>query len=586
MTEQPTREQRSERFDLRTIYETSGLLSASLDLDFIANNLLLTAMSKLLAMRGAVWMTSDPSSREFVLQTQKGCRDIPQNIVLQADLPHNQILADDDIPADFCAGYLQVLAPISFGTKLLGVIGLGGSARDSGFSKQEIEFVSSLVNISSAAFQNSITFDKLRSANRELDSKIQQLNTLFDLSQEFNATVDRVRLVKLLTLSLMGQLLVSKHVFLLKRPTTAAAGSENGSIEVISARGIGDDVLPDDMRSCLFSLEAPVRVDDPFPEDADPKCVAAAGWLRREGLEVVMPIKHQDVTTAVLCLGPKMTGQPYSEGDTEFVAALGNLASVSIANSMLVEEQLEKERLEQEMKLARQIQEKLQPSVSPEVRGLDVAYVALPSRLVAGDYLDIIPLPGERALFAIGDVTGKGMPASLLMSNVQACLHVLLPMDMTLEEATGHINRVICGNTAFDKFITFFHAIFESETHKLKFVNAGHNPPIVVRANGSIELLETGGLLLGVMANVPYQLGTLELQTGDVVALFTDGVTEAMNADDEEYGEERLTEVLVSSRAKAPQAILDATLADIRDFTGPVDALSDDLTMIVIKVVD
>ena len=582
--DQQSKEQRSHRFDLRTIYETSGLLSGSLDLDFMANNLLLTAMSKMLAMRGALWMTTDEEKNDFQLRTQKGCRELPATVTASSKFDLDRILVGDEIPPEFGAGRLQLVAPIAFDSSLLGVLGLGGR-RQAGFSAQELEFVSSLVNMTSAAFQNSITVDQLRAANRQLDSNIQQLNTLFNLSQDFNATVDRSRLVRLLTLSLMGQMLVSKHVFLLRRPNNGADVDEGERIDIVSSKGASEEHLSYEVKNCLLTLQEQFAVDGELPDDSmTDECRTVQEWMLREGFNHVIPIKRQEATAGALVLGPKMTGQPYSDGDLEFVAALGNLASVSITNSMLVEEQIEKERLQQEMRLAREIQEKLQPSAVPKVPGIDISYVAVPSGLVAGDYLDIIELPNKRTLFAVGDVTGKGMPASLLMSNVQACLHILLPMDMTLEEATSHINRVITRNTNFDKFITFFYGILDSETRVFTYVNAGHNPPMLIHADGSSEELEAGGLLLGVMAGAPYSSGQITLQPGDALSMFTDGVTEAMSIDEEEYEEYRLLKVLKDHRSESAQGIMDAVLEDIDRFTVGVDTLSDDLTMIIVKV--
>jgi sigma-B regulation protein RsbU (phosphoserine phosphatase) len=236
------------------------------------------------------------------------------------------------------------------------------------------------------------------------------------------------------------------------------------------------------------------------------------------------------------------------------------------------------------MRLARQIQEKLQPQDIPRFEGLDIATVAIPSRHVAGDYFDVVRLASGRLLLAIADVTGKGVPASLLMSNLQACLHVMLPMEVSLEEATGHINRVICENTTYDKFITFVQGIYDPNTRTFRYVNAGHNPPMLLRADGTFELLETGGVLLGVMKGLPYESGTVTLGPGDVLALFTDGVTEAMSPTEEEYGEPRLEAALRAHQSDTAQGLLDAVLADIRTFTEHVPVLSDDLTMIVVKV--
>ncbi|NND73048.1 MAG: serine/threonine-protein phosphatase, partial [Rhodothermales bacterium] len=163
-------------------------------------------------------------------------------------------------------------------------------------------------------------------------------------------------------------------------------------------------------------------------------------------------------------------------------------------------------------------------------------------------------------------------------------LHVLVPMDITLEQATSHINRVIARNTDFDKFITYFHCIYTKSNQGLQYVNAGHNPPYVVHSDARVDELEEGGLLLGVMSGVEYALGTTTLAPGDVVAMFTDGVTEAMSPEEEEYGEERLIKVLQEHRTGSAQQILDAVHQEIIDFTGSETMLSDDLTMIVMKV--
>jgi phosphoserine phosphatase RsbU/P len=301
------------------------------------------------------------------------------------------------------------------------------------------------------------------------------------------------------------------------------------------------------------------------------------------GMTLILPIRHQDETSAVLCLGPKMTGKPYVDDDLELLSAFGNLAYVSLQNTYLVEEQIEKERLEEELRLAREIQIGLLPQEIPELAGIDIAAMAFPSRHVGGDYYDLLSQSNGSLLMAIADVTGKGLPASLLMANLQACLHTMTPMEMTLEEVAGHMNRVICQNTAFDKFITAFLAVYTPGERRVDYVNAGHNPPILLRASGDVELLEKGGLLLGVIKGIPYERGTLVLGSGDVLALFTDGVTEAMGPDEDEYGEDRLIQLMRDLNQQSAQDILDAVRSDIITFTGSATLLSDDLTMIVVK---
>ncbi len=580
MPDAMTHSQRTDRFDLRALYETSRLLSASLDLEFVLNNLLLTAMSKLLVTRGAA-MLYDPVCGAYEIAAAKGLAGLKAGMILpMPPVPTDHLLRDDMVPEPLTTHDIVLVLPVAFGHRDIGLIGLGRKATGQPFEDQELEFIQSLVNMSSSAVHNSLMVEELKQANRDLDGRIQQLNTLFDLSQEFNATIDRERLVKLLSFALMGQMLVSKHVFLLSGNVRTDRGGEAGSglsFRIVTEKGLG----PEPLEPAL--IEALCHREDLLLLEGDE--VEASGWegMKKRGLVLVLPIRHQGETCAMLCLGPKRTGQPYQQADLEFLTALGNLAYVSIKNSYLVEEQIEKERLEEEMRLAREIQERLQPQVVPEVPGLEIATLALPSRHVAGDYFDVLRLDDNRLLIAIADVTGKGVPASLLMSNLQACIHVMAPMAISLEEATAHANRVICENTGYDKFITYFAGIYDRRDRSFQYVNAGHNPPTLVRADGSLELLETGGLLLGVMQGMPYERGTVTLHPGDVLALFTDGVTEAMSPEGEEYNEERLEPLLQSLRHASAADILAAVHDDIRRFTCDAPVLSDDLTLIVMK---
>ncbi|HET6569293.1 MAG TPA: SpoIIE family protein phosphatase [Rhodothermales bacterium] len=578
MPDSISRTQRTERFDLNALYETSRLLSASLDLEFVLNNLLLTAMSKLLVTRGAAFLF-DPLHQAYRLASAKGIVDFdPDLLVHLDDMPTDRILQGEEVPQPLACHRIELVLPVRYGHREIGLIALSKNAIRQPFEKAELEFIQSLVNMSSAAVHNSLMVEELQQANRDLDGKVQQLNTLFDLSQEFNATVDRERLVKTLSFALMGQMLVGKYLFLLRRTVTVNGVPDGEELNVITSRGIQDAVLEREVVSELCGRTELLMLDGEV----------APEWegLKRRGLSVVIPLLQQGEPCGMLCLGPKLTGQPYGPDDIEFLYSLGNLALVSIQNSYLVEEQIERERLEEEMRLARSIQEKLLPQQLPELAGVDVATLALPSRLVGGDYFDVVKLEGPRMLVAVGDVTGKGVPASLLMANLQACLHMLLPMDLSLAEAAQHINRVICDNTTSDKFITFFFGFYNAELRSLTYVNAGHNPPMLVRADGTLELLETGGLLLGVMRGLPYEQGTVNLSPGDVLVLFTDGVTEAMSLENAEYGEERLEQVLVAHRHEPAHAILDTVYHDIRQFTSNRPMLSDDLTMVVLKMTE
>ena len=584
-TDSDTSSMRSERFDLRALYETSRLLSTSLDLQFVLKSLLLTIMSKLLTTQSAVLMR-DPVENGYRVAATRNVKTLEEGTILQVPgIPEDTVLTADHVPEKLLEHGLELAAPIRFGSREIGILAAGRKATGEQYTPFELEFVRSLVNMSSTAVHNSLMVEELQLANRDLDARIQELNTLFDLSQEFNATIDRERLVKLLSFALMGQLLVSRHLFLVRRNRT---NEDNAGMFATTSGGLPEQIAPA-LAEQLCTLEQLVLPDNGSAPSGDLSSFSetASGdthqGLRDLGLILALPLKHQGAPCGALCLGPKRNGQPYTSADIEFLSALGNLTLVSVQNSFLVEEQIEKKRLEEEMRIARRIQERLLPQQMPDIAEYEVAALARPSRFVGGDYYDVVRLKDERLLLAIADVTGKGTPAALLMANLQACLHVVLPMDMTIEQAVGHINRVICENTDTDRFITFFLAILHLDSGHMEYVNAGHNPPMVVRQDGSIELLHKGGLLLGVLDQIGYEHGTVNLDPGDIAVLFTDGVTEAMGAAGEEYHEDRLEAVLKRVHTQSAADIVDIVHKDIAEFTGNIEELSDDLTMLVAR---
>ena len=577
---------RSERFDLRALYETSRLLSTSLDLTFVLNSLLLTVMSKLLTTRSVVLMR-DPIKNEYRVAAARNVKTLEQGDALEAaDMPEDAVLTGDETPEALRRHGLELAAPVRFGDREIGVLAAGRKVTGEPYDPFELEFVRSLVHMSSTAVHNSLMVEELKTANRDLDAKIQELNTLFDLSKEFNATIDRDRLVKLLSFALMGQMLASRHLFLVRR---ARADADEDPADIFAtASGDLPEEIPPALAERLCTLESLALLDDDPPSEngngasARPSDKVRRG-LRGLGLILALPLKHQGQPCGALCLGPKRSGRPYEPADVAFLSAVGNLTLVSVQNSFLVEEQIEKKRMEEEMRIARRIQERLLPQETPDTSPYEVAALARPSRVVGGDYYDVVRLKGDRLLLAIADVTGKGMPAALLMANLQASLHVVLPMDITIEQTVGHINRVTCENTDTDRFITFFMAILHLDSGYMEYVNAGHNPPLVVRRNGAVEPLTEGGLLLGVMDRAGYERGATRLEPGDTAALFTDGVTEAMNPAGEEYEERRLKAALRRASAASAADIVDRIHRDISEFTGNVEELSDDLTMLIVK---
>jgi sigma-B regulation protein RsbU (phosphoserine phosphatase) len=231
---------------------------------------------------------------------------------------------------------------------------------------------------------------------------------------------------------------------------------------------------------------------------------------------------------------------------------------------------------------ARLIQRALLPQSLPTVPGCEIAALWEPATDFGGDCYDVLRLGGGRLGVSIADVTGKGLPAALLMSNLQALVRAFAAEQSSPRYVAAGINRALCSNPALRMFVTFFYAVIDNTTRTLTFTNAGHNPPILVRANGSVERLSNGGLVLGVKGSALYEQGETRIITGDRIVLFTDGLNEAENGAGVDFGDDRLVETVVSHRDQPAAALLEKVFAQVREFTG--GRFADDATLITVAI--
>lgn len=566
---------RHSRFELKTILETSRLLIESQDMDFVLNNLLLIIMGKLMVPRGMV-MIYQPGTNNYIVSKSKG-RNCPQegqhiDFDIHEEIKRQSVIhcSEDEFEVPDVLDNQRQCTFFNLRTSNdhIGFLCLGPKGNKQPLSQHEIEFVESLCIISSVAIANSRMFTELRRINRMLDRKVYELNTLFDLSKDFNIMVDREEIVRIFKFAMLGQMLIRKFFFILEN---------EGKRRMVASSGISGKLSQKAMNK-LFSLDKDLyEVDDDLAREIP--------FLEKNEIKAVIGLHFQSEKIALVGVGARANQEEYSTSDYNFLRSLGNLAVLSIQKTFLLEERIEKERLEEELNIAKSIQKGLLPDPIPDTDELDIVAENLSSYQVGGDYYDILEAPDNRLVLAIGDVTGKGIPAALLMANLQAMLHVLLPVDISLSEASGQVNDIIYRNTPSDKFITFFWGIFNPENSEFRFVNAGHNPPIWLK-NGceEPEELEEGGLILGAMPTMsPYEEQTINLSSGDILVFYTDGVTEAKNQKEtEEFGEQRLYDCIKNNREKSPPEIKEAIKNEVMNFSGGTQY--DDITLIVVKV--
>jgi phosphoserine phosphatase RsbU/P len=242
----------------------------------------------------------------------------------------------------------------------------------------------------------------------------------------------------------------------------------------------------------------------------------------------------------------------------------------------------ESQRQEEELDKAREIQEGLLPKKIPQVRGLEIAGVWQPTLAVGGDFYDVVKFSDRRVGVCIGDVVGKRLSAALLMANLQASFRAFASEIISPGSLTGKLNDVLCNNIAADKFITFWYGMIDVHEGKLSYAGAGHWPPILLRKSGEVLSLKEGGTPLGIFPGQPYEPASVELESGDHLMLYTDGLTEATNSAGEEFGEKRLLELMIRNHRLSTSELLETVAKEVTRFCA--GNFQDDLTLVVVTV--
>ncbi|MBK9097698.1 MAG: PP2C family protein-serine/threonine phosphatase [bacterium] len=547
--------------NLTALVDFSRIINSSIDLEFITNNVLLTCLGKFLATRGLIALKEND---KITLRASKG---LPSELLNQFPEIEATVNCVDhpELISFMNTAHLKVAEKISASEDCIGIVCLGEKLNKSDYTEDDVEFLNTILNISATAVQNSMVIDELRKVNRQLDSRVQRLSSLFELSKEFGSFNESFRVVKLLVYSILGQFLVQKYAVML---------FENDEPDILDSKFDNANLL-----TLIKKYDLQKTVDSIKKDTLKSHYAELADF----GVELIVPMQMQGKTRGLIFLGTRAGSRNYSLSDIEYIYSVGNLAIISLENNRLFLEALEKQKMEEDLLIARDIQRNLLPQTLPEYEKYDIAALNVSSKQVGGDYYDVIPINDEKFYIAIADVAGKGVPASLMMANIQAFLQVICRQDLKIAEATAMINDLVTANSSEGRFITFFWGFINTGTNTFTYVNAGHNPPYLLRGDEIIKLTQ-GGMIFGVMKTfIPYIFEEVKLQKDDVLILYTDGVSEALNLEFEEYSEERLEKKAKEIMHKSADEILNGIKEDVQIFTQG-NLQSDDITMIVIKV--
>lgn len=543
------------------LVDFSNLVNSSLDINFALSNILLTCLSKFHTTKGMAALFNDEGllkvssnkgiSKEIinsfptVYESDNDCFEKTERFAKQNNFP--------------------VCVKIKSSDSVKGFLILGNRLTNKPYEKEDLDFLNTILNVGATAIENSLIVEKLKKVNRELDGKVNQLSSLFDLSKEFSGILQTETIGKLLVYSLIGQMLVSKY--------SIVTCNEN-KLSFLENR-FDEESLSIALKKCdANKFTKPLTSNEMV---GDYKVFADIG------IDLVIPMQIKNETKGLIILGKRKNNLQYTRSDIEFVSSVGSLAIISIENARLFKETLEKQRLEKDLEIARNIQRNLLPKKIPQFSNIELAAYNLSARMVGGDYYDIVKLDSDKVLIAVADVSGKGVPAALLMANLQAFLKSICKQKLPLSDATNLMNDLVAENTTLGSFITFFWGIFDNAKNEFTYVNAGHNPPLHVY-NGKINKLKKGGMILGVLpTTVPYISETIKLNSGDTIVMFTDGITEAMNINNEEFSDEFLENIVLKEADKSPEQILDEIKRAVYEYTIGAEQ-SDDITCLVLKV--
>jgi sigma-B regulation protein RsbU (phosphoserine phosphatase) len=529
---------------LEALLESAELLHASLRLEDLLRHLMRTVMGRLLVGRAVI-----------AIRGQAGMR-----VALARGIPSLAVggLFVEDAARD--AGIAQIF-PIGDAADPIGLLGIGKPMQGE-FEPEELTFLHALLGLAASGIQNARLHDEAVGLNLSLDQKIQELRALLDMVRGLAATLEPEAVARVLALTLAGRWAVPKYA--------VAAWREQHPL-TLRQRGL-------DLTPLVANKDAFAALPDAH--------IVIDGALGLPAGSAVFPIRSGDEISGAVVLGPRPAGQTYSESDLEFGAGLVAQAAVAFNNAWHFRETIVKQQMEKELEMAAAIQQMLFPAALPDLRHTAIAARNRQAKQVGGDYYDAIPIElkgaAEPHLLCVVDISGKGMFASILMSNIQATLRALMRRDSSLSALAGRTNDLLHATTPSNRYATALLVFYEPETGACRWVNCGHNDALVLHANGEVDRLACTGLALGLFPRQVYEEQTCTIAPGDILAIYSDGVTEAQDESEIEFSTDRLIDCVRRNAALPPADIVDAVFREIDEFVGSAPQF-DDITLMIVK---
>jgi serine phosphatase RsbU (regulator of sigma subunit) len=419
--------------------------------------------------------------------------------------------------------------------------------------------------------------ERLREENRQLKRAVEELSILNDLARTIGASVDSQDIIhKIVDRSMRAVQAEQTVVTLVDRAEDKNARTlvrVNTSSSEHPKYHLNDTLL-----GWMYLYKKPLLCANPASDER----FQSARWDDSVRSVVCVPLLVKGALIGVITCYNKRGAESFSDEDTRLLAIIAGQSAQIIENARLYEEEKALGRMREELRLAAEIQQDLLPKAPPVIGGYDVCATSIAALMVGGDYFDFIAQSGGRTAICLGDVSGKGMPASLLMASLQATLRGQSAREIPVSEIVARSNAYLYHNTDPEKFATLFMGVLDPGSGELSYCNAGHERPIVVRADGRVDRLTEGGLALGVLEFFPYGERRATLDPGDFLVVYSDGIPEATDELGNFFGEERLLECLRKNAALGAADLVGAVIDAVRRHEQG-SARADDLTIVVVR---
>jgi sigma-B regulation protein RsbU (phosphoserine phosphatase) len=513
----------AELINLDSLLDFSSKLNLNLTEDFIINSTLLTILGKL----GVCGVESTKfKNKKESKRFQKGKLDCTPQF-------------EDTITVGNYTKYKFVI-----GNKLTGVP----------VNDIEVKYVKLILSIANSALENLLIFDKLQSKKKQAEKKSQLLETLFEINRSFSGLSSLDKIIQAIAFNIMGQLTTNKFAVI---RTSEKVDILKNNLDISNEELL--DLTPN------FQL---IQSSSDLNKET------------REKIKIISPMEMFGKVEGYILIGPKMFGQ-YDEQDYSFVQSLATTAISAIENERLILEEIEKKKYESEMSIASDIQMKLLPKSSLEEKNFSFFGFTNPCGEVGGDYFDYIKISEDKFLFVIADVTGKGVPAAIIMSNIQAAIQALAPIEPNLKKLVDSVNKIVYKNTSKDMFITAFFCLYDQSKQTFEYINAGHFYPLLLGNDDKVSELKVGGVILGFLPS-PLEYNSETLKLDNMLVMYTDGLNEATDPDGNELGMEGAKEIIKQTKKLSPKEATQHIITKVTEFSGS-NTLSDDISIVVIK---